>query len=62
MRYMRILVAVWMLGGFTLAACHQHHNEGPGERAGEKVDHGLSKLGEKMQEGGQKLQDKAHGD
>jgi len=53
---------MWVLGAFTLVACHEHHREGPGERAGQKVDEGLSKLGDKMQEGGRKLQDKAHGD
>jgi len=62
MRFARVLTAAWVLAGFTLVACHEHRNAGPGERAGEKVDQGISKLGEKMQEGGQKLQDKAHGD
>jgi hypothetical protein len=46
---------------FSIAACHSSSNKGPAQRAGEKVDTGISKLGEKMEEGGQKLQDKAHG-
>jgi hypothetical protein len=48
--------------GVSIAACHSSANKGPAQRAGEKVDSGISKLGEKMEEGGQKLQDKAHGD
>ena len=62
MGFARIFMAVCMTGAFTLAACHSHRSEGPGQRAGQKVDEGLYKLGDKMQEGGQKLQDKAHGD
>jgi hypothetical protein len=45
----------------SIAACYSSANKGPAQRAGEKVDTGISKLGEKMEEGGQKLQDKAHG-
>lgn len=60
-------IANWMIIGltaaaFTVAACHSRSHEGPAERAGEKIDSGMSKLGQKMQEGGEKLQDKAHGD
>ncbi len=62
MTFFRVLAAGCVLGAFMLTACHEHRKEGPGERAGQKMDEGLSKLGEKMQEGGQKLQEKAHGD
>jgi predicted small secreted protein len=62
MRVTRTLVVAAVLGAFVTAACHTHRNEGPAERAGEKIDSGLHKFGEKMEEGGQKLQDKASGD
>ena len=62
MKRSRLLVAALVITGFSIAACHTHRNEGPAEHAGSKIDKGLEKLGEKMQEGGQKLQDKAHSD
>jgi hypothetical protein len=50
-----------MASAFAVAACHSRSNEGPAERAGEKIDKGISKLGEKMEEGGERLQEKAQG-
>jgi hypothetical protein len=63
MRFPKVFVAALVGSAFTLVACHPNrHQEGPAEKAGEKIDKGLSKMGEKMEEGGQKLQDKARGD
>jgi predicted small secreted protein len=62
MQFSRVLVAALVVSAFSLAACHPNRHEGPAERAGEKIDKGLNKMGEKMEEGGQKLQDKARGD
>ncbi|MET0153870.1 MAG: hypothetical protein ABW298_14845 [Candidatus Binatia bacterium] len=62
MHWARILSVTLLATGLSIAACHSSANKGPAQRAGEKVDTGISKLGEKMEEGGQKLQDKAHGD
>jgi hypothetical protein len=62
MRFGRFFATLCVASGLMLVACHEHTHQGPAERAGEKIDNGLSKLGDKMQEGGEKLQDKAHGD
>jgi hypothetical protein len=62
MRFARILILTLAAAGLSLAACHSSAHKGPAQKAGEKVDNGISKLGEKMEEGGEKLQDKAHGD
>ncbi len=62
MRFAKILILALAATGLSLSACNSSANKGPAERAGEKVDKGMSQLGEKMQEGGEKLQDKAHGD
>ena len=62
MRFAKILIFALMVTSLSLSACSSSANKGPAERASEKVDKGMSKLGEKMQEGGEKLQDKAHGD
>jgi hypothetical protein len=61
MRFERILILA-LAAGLSLAACHSSTHKGPAQQAGEKVDNGIAKLGEKMEEGGEKLQDKAHGD
>jgi hypothetical protein len=61
MRFGRFFATLCVASGLMLAACHEH-SRGPAEKAGEKIDNGLSKVGEKMEEGGQKLQEKAHGD
>jgi len=61
MRFARIFLALTVVG-LPLAACHSSAHKGPAQQAGEKVDNGISKLGENMEEGGEKLQDKAHGD
>ena len=62
MRFAKLLIFALAAAGLSLAACNSSTHRGPAERAGEKVDKGVSKLGEKMQEGGEKLQEKAHGD
>ena len=62
MRFAKILIFTVAATGFSLFACNSSGHKEPAERAGERVDKGMSKLGEKMQEGGEKLQDKAHGD
>ncbi len=62
MRFANWMIIALTAAAFSVAACHSKSREGPAERAGEKIDSGLSKLGEKMQEGGEKLQDKARGD
>jgi hypothetical protein len=62
MRLARIGSVTLLAIGLSIAACHSSADKGPAQSAGEKVDSGISKLGEKMEEGGQKLQDKAHGD
>ena len=62
MRFAKILIFTLAATGFSLSACNSSAHKGPAERAGEQVDKGMSKLGEKMQDGGEKLQDKAHGD
>jgi hypothetical protein len=62
MRFAKILIVALTATGLSLFACDSPTHMGPAERAGEKVDKGVSKLGEKMQEGGENLQDKAHGD
>jgi predicted small secreted protein len=62
MRFAKILIFALAATGLSLSACNSSTQKGPAERAGEKVDKGMSKLGEKMQEGGEELQDKAHGD
>ena len=61
MRFGRHLIGVLVASAFTLAACHSHSDEGPAQRAGQKIDQGISKLGEKMEEGGEKLQEKSQG-
>ena len=61
MRFAKILIFALAATALSLSACSSE-SKGPAESAGEKVDKGVSKLGEKMQEGGEKLQDKAHGD
>jgi hypothetical protein len=61
MRLAKILSVALLAIGLSVAACHSSANKGPAQRAGEKVDEGISKLGEKMEEGGQKLQDEARG-
>ena len=60
MRFGRHLIGVLVASAFAFAACHSH-SEGPAQRAGEKIDQGISKLGEKMEEGGEKLQEKSQG-
>ena len=62
MRLPKVLIAVFVVAAFSLAACQEQRHEGPAETAGEKIDQGLNKMGEKMEEGGQKLQDKAKGE
>ena len=62
MRFARILILALTAAVLSLAACHSSAHKGPAQKAGEKVDSGISKLGEKMEEGGEKLQEKAHGD
>jgi len=62
MRFAKILIFALVATGLSLSACNSSASKGPAQSAGEKVDKGVSKLGEKMQEGGEKLQDKAHGD
>jgi hypothetical protein len=62
MRFAKVLILALAAAGLSLSACDSWERKGPAERAGEKVDKGISKLGDKMQEGGEKLQDKAHGD
>jgi predicted small secreted protein len=62
MHLARTFVATLVIGAFSIAACNSHRGEGPAERAGQKIDNGMRKMGEKMEEGGQKLQDKASGD
>jgi predicted small secreted protein len=62
MHLARTFVAAFVIGAFSIAACHSHRSEGPAERAGQKIDSGMKKMGEKMEEGGQKLQDEAGGD
>jgi hypothetical protein len=62
MRFPKALIAAFVVATFSLAACHERRHEGPAETAGEKIDKGMSKMGEKMEEGGRKLQDKARGE
>ena len=62
MRFPKALIVAFVVATFSLAACHPKRHEGPAETAGEKIDKGMSKMGEKMEEGGQKLQDKARGE
>lgn len=62
MRFAKMLIFALAVTGLCMSACNSSANKGPAQRAGEKVDQGVSKLGEKMQEGGEKLQDKANGD
>ena len=61
MRFAKVLIFTLAVTGLCMSACNSSANTGPAQRAGEKVDQGVSKIGEKMQEGGEKLQDKAHG-
>jgi hypothetical protein len=62
MRFAKLLIPVLAATSLSLSACNSSEHKGPAERAGEKIDKGMSTVGEKMQEGGEKLQDKAHGD
>ena len=62
MRFWQTLIAAFVVATFSLAACHPKRHEGPAETAGEKIDKGMSKMGEKMEEGGKKLQVKARGE
>jgi len=62
MRFAKPVIIALTAAGLSLFACQSPAPKGPAERAGEKVDKGMSKLGEKMQQGGEKLQDKARGD
>lgn len=59
MRFARILVAAALASGFFAVACHK---EGPAEQAGEKIDKAASNVGDKMEDMGDKLRDKVHGD
>jgi len=61
MRFAKVLIVTAVLSGFSFAACSSKSHQGPAERAGEKIDEGMSKVGEKMEEGGEKLQEKARG-
>ncbi len=42
---------------FFVVGCEQ---EGPAERAGEKVDESMEKAGEKMEQAGENIQDSAN--
>ena len=46
-------------GAFLLFALGCEKHEGPAEKAGKDIDHGLEKAGEKIEEAGEKLKDKA---
>ncbi|HBP89623.1 MAG: hypothetical protein KC592_14405 [Nitrospira sp.] len=54
----RVLVLLCFTGSLLgVMACEQ---EGPAERAGERVDESMEKAGEKMEEAGENIQDSAN--
>lgn len=54
----RILLLVYFAGSlFGFIGCEQ---QGPAERAGERVDESVEKAGEKVEEAGEKVQDSAN--
>lgn len=54
----RILLLVCFMGSlFGVVGCEQ---EGPAERAGEKVDESMEETGEKIEQAGENIQDSAN--
>ncbi len=54
----RILMLACFAGSlFFVVGCEQ---EGPAERAGERVDESMEKAGEKMEQAGENIQDSAN--
>lgn len=51
-----------LLAGTLTIACSDRSKRGPGQRAGAKVDEGIERLGEKMQDAGEAMQEKARGE
>lgn len=59
----RVLAAALIaLTGFTSTACHRHRNEGPAQAAGRKIDHGLDKTGDAVEDAGRKVNRALPGD
>ena len=57
-----LLFGALVVSGSLLVACRKEPDQGPAERAGERIDEGLKDLGEKMEEAGEEMQEKARGD
>ena len=54
----KLMVAIFITGSlFFIMGCDQ---EGPAERAGEKVDESVQQAGENIQDAGDKIQDAAN--
>jgi hypothetical protein len=57
-----LAVALLVVGPLGAAACHNHHHEGPAEHAGRKIDHGLDKAGDAVEDAGRKVNRALPGD
>lgn len=60
-RTIAIFSALLLAGALTVA-CSDRSKRGPGQRAGARVDEGIERLGEKMQDAGEEIQEKARGE
>jgi len=61
MRFAKMLIFALAVTGLCMSACNSSANKGPAQRAGEKVDQGVSKLGEKMEDAGGGREAPGHG-
>ena len=57
-----LAVALIAFTGFTSTACHHRRNEGPAQAAGRKIDHGLDKTGDAVEDAGRKFNRALPGD
>ena len=57
-----LAVALLALTGFTSTACDHHRHEGPAQAAGRKIDRGLDKTGDAIEDAGHKVNRALPGD